>query len=45
MASSNRTAQYFAALLWATAGLSVIRFIGCLYFLFKTGALRLVRRR
>jgi len=45
MASTNRTAQYFAALLWATAGLSVIRFAGCLVFLFKTGALRLVRRR
>ncbi|KAF2675441.1 chitin synthase-like protein [Microthyrium microscopicum] len=40
-----RTARYFSALLWATAGLSVIRFAGCLVFLFKTGALRLTRKR
>jgi chitin synthase len=43
--SERRTAWYFLALLWATAGISVIRFIGCLFFLFKTGALRIVRRR
>lgn len=45
MTSDKRTAQFFAALLWATAGLSVIRFSGCLVFLFKTGALRLTRKR
>jgi len=44
-ASDKRTAQYFAALLWITAGLSVVRFTGCVWFLFRTGALRLTRRR
>jgi len=45
MTATKRTAQYFDALLWATAGLSVIRFAGCLFFLFKTGAFVLFKRR
>ncbi|KAF2403918.1 chitin synthase B [Trichodelitschia bisporula] len=45
MQSKTRTARYFAALLWVTAGLSLLRFSGCLFFLFKTGALRLTRKR
>jgi chitin synthase len=43
--SDRRTAMYFSSLLWVTAGLSAFRFAGCLYFLFRTGALRLTRRR
>jgi len=43
--SDKRTAKFFSSLLWVTAALSVIRFIGCLYFLFKTGALRITRKR
>merc|ERR1711939_1081289 len=43
--STKRTAQFFSSLLWVTAGLSVVRFTGCIYFLIKTGALRLTRRR
>jgi len=41
----KRTQSFFISLLWATAALSIVRFIGCLFFLFKTGALRLTRRR
>jgi chitin synthase len=44
-ASDQRTAKFFQALLWVTAGLSIIRFMGCLFFLFKTGALRITRKR
>jgi chitin synthase len=43
--ASARTAQYFSALLWVTAFLSVIRFIGCVYFILKTGALRVISKR
>jgi chitin synthase len=43
--TSIRTLKFFTSLLWVTAGLSVIRFAGCVYFLIKTGALRLTRRR
>jgi len=43
--STARTAQYFSALLWVTAFLSVIRFIGCVYFIIKTGALRVISKR
>lgn len=37
--------MFFTALLWATAGLSLVRFAGCIYFLIKTGALRITRKR
>jgi chitin synthase len=43
--STMRTAQYFSCLLWVTALLSVVRFIGCIYFLIKTGALRVISKR
>ncbi|KAF2436333.1 chitin synthase [Tothia fuscella] len=43
--SYKRTAKFFSSLLWVTAGLSIVRFAGCIYFLIKTGALRLTRRR
>lgn len=31
--STTRTASYFVFLLWLTAGLSMVRFLGCAYFL------------
>ncbi|KAJ5604343.1 hypothetical protein N7510_009497 [Penicillium lagena] len=37
--STNRTSHYFAAILWTTAGLSLFRFIGSLFFLSKSGIL------
>lgn len=40
-----RTANFFRALLWATAGLSLIRFLGCLWFLGKSGLLCCFARR
>lgn len=40
-----RTARFFQALLWATAGLSFIRFVGCVYFLFKSGLLSCCAKR
>jgi len=43
--SNTRIARYFSALLWVTAVLATFRFSGCVFFLFKTGALRLTRRR
>jgi chitin synthase len=43
--ANARTANFFRALLWVTAGLSLIRFLGCLYFLLKTGALACCARR
>ena len=43
--SSERTARFFQALLWATAVLSVIRFIGCLWFLGKSGIMCCFARR
>jgi chitin synthase len=43
--AKKRTVKFFTALLWVTAGLSVVRFSGCIYFLIKTGALRITRRR
>lgn len=42
--ASVRTANFFRALLWVTACLSFIRFLGCLYFLVKTGALACCKR-
>ncbi|CAG8900762.1 unnamed protein product [Penicillium egyptiacum] len=43
--STTRTSKYFAAILWTTAGLSIFRFIGSLWFLGKSGILCCVSRR
>ncbi|CAK1357150.1 Chitin synthase G [Cercospora beticola] len=43
--ANDRTANFFRALLWATAALSFIRFLGCVYFLFKSGLLSCCARR
>ncbi|KAK5788051.1 hypothetical protein VI817_010547 [Penicillium citrinum] len=43
--STTRTSNYFSAILWTTAGLSIFRFIGSLWFLGKSGILCCVSRR
>ncbi|KAF2099483.1 chitin synthase [Rhizodiscina lignyota] len=43
--AQQRTQQYFQALLYATAFLSIVRFAGCLWFLGKTGILCCMARR
>ncbi|KAF9700022.1 hypothetical protein EKO04_001657 [Ascochyta lentis] len=43
--ATSRTAHFFQALLWATAGLALVRFMGCLWFLGRTGIFFCVRRR
>lgn len=43
--SQQRTAHYFSALLWAVAGLASVRFLGCLWFLGKSGLLCCFNRR
>jgi chitin synthase len=43
--STVRTSKYFAAILWTTAGLSIFRFIGSIWFLGKSGILCCVSRR
>jgi len=43
--ANTRTSHFFQALLWATAGLSLIRFLGCCWFLGKTGILCCFNRR
>ncbi|KAF2215957.1 glycosyltransferase family 2 protein [Cercospora zeae-maydis SCOH1-5] len=43
--ATDRTANFFRALLWATAALSFVRFLGCVYFLFKSGLLSCCARR
>ncbi|KAL1794539.1 hypothetical protein ACET3X_007960 [Alternaria dauci] len=43
--ASSRTAYFFQALLWATAILAIVRFIGCLWFLGRTGLFFCVRKR
>jgi chitin synthase len=43
--ATTRTANFFHALLLATAFLSLIRFMGCLWFLGKSGLLCMFRRR
>ncbi|KAF5853236.1 hypothetical protein GGP41_001804 [Bipolaris sorokiniana] len=43
--ASTRTAHFFQALLWSTAVLALIRFIGCLWFLGRTGLFFCVRKR
>ncbi|KAF6224691.1 hypothetical protein HO173_012880 [Letharia columbiana] len=43
--STVRTSNFFRALLWSTAALSVVRFIGCCWFLGKSGLLCCFNRR
>jgi chitin synthase len=43
--SSDRTVEYFRFLLLTTAALSVVRFIGCCWFLGKTGIMCCFARR
>ncbi|PSK42338.1 Chitin synthase 3 [Elsinoe australis] len=43
--ATQRTASFFNALLWAVAALSLVRFIGCLWFLGKSGLLCCFNRR
>jgi len=43
--ASKRTASFFNFLLYATAVLSLVRFIGCLWFLGKTGIMCCFARR
>ncbi|KAL4736029.1 chitin synthase C [Aspergillus similis] len=43
--STTRTTGYFQVILWITAGLSLFRFIGSLYFLGRAGVLCCVSRR
>lgn len=43
--STTRTSWYFEIILWATAGLSVFRFMGSLWFLARSGILCCVSRR
>ncbi|KAI0587102.1 Chitin synthase B [Pyrenophora tritici-repentis] len=43
--ASSRTAHFFQALLWATAALALVRFLGCLWFLGRTGLFFCVRKR
>jgi chitin synthase len=42
---TDRSSTFFFGLLWATAVLSLIRFIGCMWFLGRTGIFFCVRRR
>ncbi|KAF2145216.1 glycosyltransferase family 2 protein [Aplosporella prunicola CBS 121167] len=43
--ASQRTARFFQALLWATACIAFIRFMGCCWFLGKSGILCCFARR
>ncbi|KAH7135139.1 chitin synthase-domain-containing protein [Dendryphion nanum] len=43
--SRKRSNNFFRALLWATALLSLVRFLGCLWFLGRSGIFFCVRRR
>jgi len=43
--ASARTMHFFQALLWATAALALVRFLGCLWFLGRTGLFFCVRKR
>ncbi|PYI36299.1 chitin synthase [Aspergillus indologenus CBS 114.80] len=43
--STTRTSWYFEVILWITAGLSLFRFLGSLYFLGRSGILCCVSRR
>jgi len=43
--ATQRTASYFAFLLWVTASLSFIRFVGCCYFLGRASIMCCFARR
>ncbi|KAL1310645.1 hypothetical protein AAFC00_000913 [Neodothiora populina] len=43
--ATKRTANFFRALLWANAAMALVRFIGCLWFLSKSGLLCCFARR
>lgn len=43
--ATTRTVEFFRALLWATAALSLVRFMGCLWFLGRSGLLCCFARR
>ncbi|KAL4965963.1 chitin synthase [Aspergillus stella-maris] len=43
--STTRTTGFFQVILWITAGLSVFRFLGSLYFLLRSGVFCVVSRR
>jgi len=43
--ATSRSNHFFQALLWTTAALSLVRFIGCCWFLGKTGLLCCFNRR
>ncbi|KAI5812360.1 chitin synthase-domain-containing protein [Pyronema omphalodes] len=43
--AAKRTASYFVFLLWLTAGLSLVRFIGCVFFLTKASIMCCFARR
>lgn len=43
--ATTRTANFFRALLWATAALSFVRFCGCMWFLGRSGLLCCFARR
>ncbi|OJD12692.1 chitin synthase G [Blastomyces percursus] len=43
--ATSRTTHFFQALLWATAGLSLVRFIGACWFLGRTGIMCCFARR
>jgi len=45
LALMAKQSTYFAIILYSTFALSLIRFIGCLYYLFKRGLFRFFRRR
>jgi len=43
--ATTRTAHFFQALLWTMAALSLVRFVGCCWFLGKTGIMCCFARR
>ncbi|KAF2488449.1 chitin synthase B [Lophium mytilinum] len=43
--ANQRTANFFRALLWATAVLALVRFLGCLWFLGRSGIFFCFRKR
>jgi chitin synthase len=43
--ANKRTANFFRALLWATAILALVRFLGCLWFLGRSGIFACFRKR
>ncbi|KUL84207.1 hypothetical protein ZTR_06915 [Talaromyces verruculosus] len=43
--ATTRTTHFFQALLWATAAVALVRFIGCCWFLGRTGIMCMCARR